>query len=235
MRRLLAVALFSLAFVVSGCAVEPTTASVDPLREIVISGVIDDSTPDQVATRVAAINADTSAKAVLITVNSGGGGVQASAEVYDELSKLTVPAVVWCDDVCASGAMWISMTPSVKLIEGRPGILCGSIGVISHIERMPANDNLETYRSGKLKQANSHPGAPTQDEKDYLQKQVDEMAAVFYSLVDKARGKKISPANWEEIKTARVFFDRRCVEVGLLDGIMSKEAAAAKARSLIAG
>ena len=230
MLRIILIAFF--VGLLGGCASLAQAPAPNVIQVVHIDGVIDGSTVEQVLHAVDRIESDASVKAVLLTVNSPGGGVQAIAEVVEQLDRIKVPVVAWCNEVCASGGAFVMMAKPIKFIAMRAGGITGSIGVIQYVLRDEAPDRLEVYRSGKLKQANSRPGTPTDDEKAYLQKQVDEIAAVFFAQVKAARGDKISPASWEEIKTARVFYDHRAVDVGLVDAIMSYREAAKKAAEL---
>lgn len=209
----------------------------DVLETISIDGVIDDGTAAQVTKRVEEINDNPRVKAVLMTVDSPGGGVLASAVIYEELSKLKVPVVGFCQNICASGGMYVLMAPSVKYIGVRTSTISGSIGVIMHISRYNrlldwARIDSETYKSGDRKDAGNPNRPVTEDERAELQAEIAGLADTFYALVVKARGDKISAAHLTDIKRAGIYFGASGVRVGLVDEVMTKEAATKKAKDL---
>lgn len=209
----------------------------DVLELISIDGVIDDGMAASVTKRVEEINENPRVKAVLMTVDSPGGGVLASAVIYEELSKLKVPVVGFCQNICASGGMYVLMAPSVKYIGVRTQTISGSIGVIMHISRYHrlldwARIDSETYKSGDRKDYGSPERPPTDEEKAALQDEIRGLADSFYALVVKARGEKISAANLADIKRAGIYFGASGVKVGLVDEVMTREAATKKAKDL---
>jgi protease IV len=209
----------------------------DILEVISAEGVVDDGMAQSITKRVEEINDNKRVKAVLLVVDSPGGGVLASAVIYEELSKLKVPVVGFCQNLCASGGMYILMAPPVKYIGVRTATISGSIGVIMHISRYNrlldwARIDSETYKSGSLKDS-GNPTRPIQPgEADDLQGTVTELADSFYALVAKSRGSKITAEHWKEIKTAKIFFGESGVKVGLVDQVMSREDAEKKAKEL---
>lgn len=231
MKTLLAVALF----VLSGVALAQPSRP-DVLEVISLIGVIDEGMAVSVAQRVEEITENPRAKAVLLVVDSPGGGVLASAAIYDELAKLKVPVVGWCDNLCASGGMYALMAPSVKYIGVRTDVtISGSIGVIAQIVRVNrlldwAKIDMETYKSGSRKDE-GNPTRPAEDvERKHLQAMIDGLAGKFYRVVEKGRGAKIKDLN--DVKSARIYFGEEGVTAGLVDQVMSRDAAAAKAKQL---
>lgn len=204
------------------------------LVEIVeISGEIGNHTVEQMARTVRAINENKRVKSVVLVLNSPGGGASASSAAYEELSKIKVPVVVWCDQVCASGAYYIAMSPAVKFLGVRTETVTGSVGVIAQVTRFNrllewAKVDNETYVSGSLKDASNPKRAKREDEAKYLQSIVDGLAKRFYGVVKKARNVK----NWDEVKTGRIFFGDNAVKNGLADGILDRDGAIAKAKKL---
>ena len=232
MKRLLAI--FALL-----CLCVPVYAAEKPdiLEVITIDGVIDDGMAAKVTTLVQQINENKRAKAVMLEVDSPGGGVLASAVIYEELAKLKVPVVGFCQNICASGGMYVLMAPSVKFIGVRTQTISGSIGVIMHITRYNrlldwARIDSETYKSGDRKDAGNPNRPVTEDERTLLQDEIKGLADSFYALVVKSRGAKITPEHLVDIKRAGIYFGEGGVKVGLVDQVMTKEAAEAKAKEL---
>lgn len=209
----------------------------DILEVIDISGPIDESTAARMAAQVEKINENSKIKAVLLVVDTPGGSAVASSAVYEELSKLKVPVVSWCSNICASGGIFAIMAPTVKFRAVRSETISGSVGVIVKVTRFNrlldwVRIDSETYRSGPLKDVANPTRALQDEEKKFLEGLVASLASRFYSLVDKARGSRISPAGWDEIKTAKIFIGEEAVKIGLVDAVATKEQVVSKAKEL---
>ena len=222
-------ALLALCFALPAFAQRP-----DLLEVVEISGEISESTASQVSQAVEAINENPKIKAVLLIVKSPGGGVSASAEIYAALSRLKAPVVGWCDYLCASGGIYVMMSPGVKFVALTDQAITGSVGVMAQITRF--NRLLEwlkidndVYKSGGLKSAGNPTQEPTEAERKYLQGLVDEFASRFYGVVRKARPKL---TDWEGIKSARIFIGEEAVKAGLVDAVMDRAGAIKKAKEL---
>jgi signal peptide peptidase SppA len=227
--------LFAVACLALGLALAPYARAEKPdlLEVIDLSGEVNASMAAQVTAAVEAINDSQKVKAVLLIVDTPGGGVTASSAIYEELSKLKMPVVGWCNNLCASGGMYILMSPRVKYVGLRSQTIAGSIGVVLSITRFNRLldwmkiDN-ETYVSGALKDAGNPTRAAKDDERKYLQEINDTLAARFYEIVGKSR--KIT--DWAQVKSARIFIGQEAVKVGLADAVMSKAEAIRKAKEL---
>lgn len=227
--------LFAVVCLALGLALAPYARAEKPdlLEVIDLSGEVNSSMAAQVTAAVEAINESQKVKAVLLIVDTPGGGVTASSAIYEELSKLKMPVVGWCNNLCASGGMYILMSPSVKYVGLRSQTIAGSIGVILSITRFNRLldwmkiDN-ETYVSGALKDAGNPTRAAKDDERKYLQDINDTLAARFYEIVGKSR--KIT--DWPQVKSARIFIGQEAVKIGLADAVMSKADAIKKAKEL---
>lgn len=198
-----------------------------------ISGEIGPHTAAQMSKMVETVNENQRVKALVLVMNSPGGGAVASAASYDELGKIKVPVVGWCDQMCASGGMYILMSPTVKHIGVRSETIAGSIGVIGQITRFNrllewAKIDNETYVSGSLKDAGNSSRAARDDERKYIQSIISDLAVRFYAVVGKTR--KVT--NWDAVKTGRIFIGEEAVKVGLADAVMDREEAIKKAKEL---
>lgn len=218
-------------------AAEPSMGKPNILEVLSLDGEIGDGTASQIKDQVEKINANPGVKAVLLVLNTPGGGVSASASIQGELSKLKVPVVAFCETECASGGVYAMTASSVKFIAVREDTIGGSVGVIAHMVRYNRllKDKLsvdpETFKSGALKDSGNPTRDMTPEDRAYLQGFVDELAGRFYHLVAKSRP-KITAEQWKEIKTARIFLGPRIVEAGLADAVMTREQALAKAKEL---
>lgn len=205
----------------------------DIIEVMELRGEISRGTADAVKAQVEKINENPKIKAVLLIVDTPGGGATASAMIYAELAKLKMPVIGFCEYICASGGMYALMSPSVKFIAVGDETVAGSIGVIAHLTRYYrllewAKIDTETYKSGEKKDYGNPARAATENERKAFQSLVDELAQKFYGVVEAARPK----ADMAAIKPAGIFIGQAAVKVGLADAVMTREQAIAKAKEL---
>ena len=208
----------------------------DLLEVIELKTIIGEGAAATIASQVERINETPKVKAVLLVVDTPGGGASASAVVYQELAKLKVPVVGYCEYLCASGGMYALMAPSVKYIAVRDDTIAGSVGVIMQAVRYNrllewAKIDSETYKSGSLKDAGNPTRSAQDEERKYLQNIIDQLASKFYGVVAQARKDKIT-AHRKEIESARIFIGADTVRVGLADAVMTRAEAEKKAKEL---
>lgn len=170
----------------------------------------------------AAENADI--KAILLRVNSPGGGVTASDLLYHELKAFkqhTGKAIfVQMLDVAASGGYYLSL--AADHIQASPTTITGSVGVITILPNVVSLSekiglDVKSYTSGDSKDIGS-PFRKAQPEDDrYLQSLVDQMAMRFYQRV--AEHRQLDTQQMAEVKTAKVFLGDQAVQAGLVDSV----------------
>jgi protease IV len=176
---------------------------------------------------------DSAVKAVLLSVDSPGGGVTASDVICNEIKKLKEkkPVVVHMGDLCASGGVYISAPANVLVAS--PTSITGSIGVIiSHTDMTELyNEKLgmkdEPIKSGIHKDILSTGRAMTPEERQLIQGLVDEMYERFLTVVAEGRaGKGPVPAKVEDAKEyirkfadGRIFSGEAAVANGLVDKV----------------
>jgi protease-4 len=206
----------------------------DILEIIEVSGEIGQGTAAAVKAQVSKINEQPRIKAVVLVMDSPGGGALASGALYEAIGELKAPVVAWCSYMCASGGLYAVMAPSVKYILVRPDSISGSVGVVAQIARYNrllewARIDIETHKSGSLKDAGNPTRAAVEDDRKYLQSIIDELAVKFYAVVAKARP---NIKDWAQVKSARVFIGDSAVKIGLADAVGSREDAIKKAKDL---
>ena len=150
---------------------------------------------DAVVARLQAMGRNPLVKAVVLRVNSPGGSVAASQEIYEEVRRLAtdkrVPVVVSISDLGASGGYYVSC--GATKIFANPGSLVGSVGVISIFPNIQGllSDKLgvkaTVLTSGKWKDAGSPLREMTGEERDRFQKQIAGVYDQFFEVVKKAR------------------------------------------------
>jgi protease-4 len=164
---------------------------------------------------------NTTVRAIVLRIESPGGGVSASQEIYEEVKKTRAygkPIVVSMGSVAASGGYYIAIGAS--RIVANPGSITGSIGVISQF--MHVNQLLEkigvtstTIKSGKLKDAGSPFRSPNDEDKKYFQEMIDDVYDQFVSAV--AAERKLDKAVVKRYADGRVFTGRKAYELKLID------------------
>lgn len=231
--RILALCASLLASIFLATSVYAQSVKPDILEIVELTGIIQDSSAQWIAKQVENINETPKIRGVLLIVDTPGGGVLPSAVIYEELSKLKVPVVAWCNNLCASGGVYILTAPSVKYIGVRSQTIGGSIGVVMQIARFNRlleflKIDTETYVSGALKDAGNPTRAVRDDERKYLQEINTTLANRFYALVQKSRPN----VQMDAIKTAKIFIGSDVVRVGLADAVMNRDQALQKAKEL---
>jgi len=178
---------------------------------------------------------DESIKAVVIDVDSPGGAVGASQEIYRAIEKLREkkPVVVSMGNVAASGGYYISAPANV--IYANPGTITGSIGVI--IQHVDVSEILNkfgvkvnTIKSGANKDI-LYPTKPLlPEQKALLEKTVMDVYDQFLDAIVKYR-----PIKKDVLKSyadGRVFSGNEAKALGLVDKIGNIQDAISEAKKL---
>jgi len=176
---------------------------------------------------------DSDVRAVILYVNSPGGAVVPSDEIYAALQKLRIPIVVQMGDVAASGAYYLSMAADHLI--ANPNTLTGSIGVISTfpdahelLEKIGVEINVIT--AGEIKDFGSPYREMSPEEQAYWEELINEVYQGFIEIVADGRGFDAETAR--SLADGRVYSGRRALELGLVDALGYQEDAIAKAAEL---
>ncbi len=197
-----------------------------------VRGVI--AEPGPVIHELDEFSRDDSIRAIIVRINSPGGGVAAAQEIYDTLVRIRKKkrVVVSMGTVAASGGYYIAC--GADKIVAEPGTITGSIGVI--MEFFDVGDLLkwakvksEVVKSGKFKDIGSPFRAMKPDEKAYLQSVIDDVLKQFKKVVSENR--HIPMSKIDKIADGRVFAGDQALKLGLIDelgGLHTAEKLAAK-------
>ena len=165
-------------------------------------------------------------KAVVVRINSPGGGVAASQELNREIARFRKetgkPVVVSMESVAASGGYYTAV--AADHIVANPGTITGSIGVI--IQWVNYGDLLEwaklravTFKSGALKDS-GNPTRPLSDEdRVYFDDLIQKIRAQFVAAVNEGRKGKLKPGTMEKMADGRVVTGEEALALGLVDEI----------------
>ncbi len=190
----------------------------DKVALIRVEGIILDS--KKVIEEIERYSTDSSVKAVVLRVDSPGGGVAASQEIYEEIIKLKEKkkVVVSMGSVAASGGYYIS-SPA-DMIVANAGTITGSIGVIMEIPNFEGlmekiGVKTQVIKSGRYKDIASAFRSMSSKEKEILQALIDDVHDQFIRAVSDSRG--IAYEEVKKLADGRVFTGRKAKELGLVD------------------
>jgi protease IV len=200
----------------------------DRIGVVDLDGVI--LSPQPVVEQLKKFADDSSIKAIILHVNSPGGGVAASEEIYREVKRVREEkkkqVVVSIETVGASGAYYIA-SASNKIYADK-GSIVGSIGVIA--EWFNYGDLLKwaklksiVLKTGEFKDT----GNPTRDltpaEQAYMQSLIDNMFGQFVHAVADGRGMKFDDV--KSIANGKVWTGEQALSMKLIDNVGDFEAA----------
>lgn len=178
---------------------------------------------------------DLSVKAIVLRIDSPGGAVAPSQEIYEEVRKAVgkKTVVVSMGSVAASGGYYIA-APATKIL-ANPGTLTGSIGVIMEIPNMEGlmskiGVKSEVIKSGRHKDIASVFRGIKPEEREILQKVLDNVHDQFINAV--AEGRKMLREDVQKIADGRIFTGEQALKVGLIDEIGNLEDAVKTAAKL---
>lgn len=197
----------------------------DKIALVELRGVIVSS--EEIVRQIKKYRRDNDIKGILLRIESPGGGVVASHEIYEEVKKtrnLYKPIVVSMGSVAASGGYYSALGAS--RIVANPGTLTGSIGVISEFIRY---DSLlrkigiepNTIKSGKLKDAGSPLREMTKEDREYFQNIMDDIHHQFINIVETER--KLNHDSVVSYADGRVFTGEQAYAMKLVDTLGTYE------------
>jgi len=193
-----------------------------------LQGVILD--PGTVVPQLKKFADDDSIKAIILHVNSPGGGVAASEEIYREVKRIRDEKhkriVVSIESVGASGAYYVSSASSKIFADN--GSIVGSIGVIA--QWVNYGDLLRwaklkdiTMKAGEFKDTGSPTREMTPAEQAYLQSLIDNMHDQFIRAV--AEGRRVKVDQIKALADGKVWTGQEALGLKLVDQIGDFEAA----------
>ena len=184
---------------------------------------------------LAVVERDKAIKAVVLRIDSPGGSALASEVILDAIRKVQAnkPVIVSMGNVAASGGYYVASYADEILAQ--PTTITGSIGVVGgKFATTGLWDKLGIKWASRSRGANATLNGTarvfTDDQRDRVQEQMDEIYGTFKRHVVDGRGKKLKKPI-EQIAGGRVYTGRQALELGLVDrmgGQVDAIAAAAK-------
>ncbi len=178
---------------------------------------------------------DDQAKAVVLRVDSPGGSVGASQEIFEAVKSLkeAKPVVVSMGTVAASGGYYIA-APANRIV-ANAGTITGSIGVrmdLMNVEDLLGWARLRpvTLKSGALKDVGSPTRAMTPEEREYLEGILKAMHEQFKKAVTENRG--LESAAVDHLADGRIFTGEEALKLKLVDELGSLDRAVKVAADL---
>jgi protease-4 len=177
-------------------------------------------------------------QAVVLTVDSPGGGVYESDEIYQKLisykEKYPKPLLVSMGSMAASGGYYISM-PADKIFASR-NTMTGSIGVIMstyNYSQLAEKLGIEefVFKSGKNKDIMNPMRDATPEEKQIMQGIIDEYYGYFVDTV--AKGRKMERQAVIKVADGRIYTASQAKSLGLIDQIGDLDGAISEAAKMI--
>jgi signal peptide peptidase SppA len=171
---------------------------------------------------------ESGAEGLLYHFDSPGGRVSGMADLGNFISSLPVPTVSFTDSRMLSAAYFLGI--QADSVYGDSFSETGSVGVVQMIADMSKmysdmGIKFTRFRSGDLKQSGNPMFKLTDKEVKYLQGQVDTYAEKFFNIVSEARGIPRPMLDQLDITSGRTFIGEEAVAVGIVDSIMSFDAA----------
>jgi protease IV len=212
--------LLSLALVLADAGASSFSFSTNQVAVLELQGIIVDS--DAFVDELKEYGNRPGVKAVVVRINSPGGGVAASQEMYEAIQKFRSQShkkvIVSMSSVAASGGYYVAC--AADRIVANPGTITGSIGVIAEwfnfgdLLRWAKMENV-VIKSGTLKDAGSPTRPLTPEERAYFQGLIDNMYNQFVSAV--ASGRRMTSESVRRLADGRVYTGQEAKTNGLVD------------------
>jgi protease-4 len=227
---LFVLAVFSLVYLTlhAGGGDAGLTSFGDRIGVVDLDGVI--LSPQPVVGQLKKFADDSSIKAIIIHVNSPGGGVAASEEIYREVKRIRSEKkkkiVVSIETVGASGAYYVAS--GCDKIYADQGSIVGSIGVIA--QWVNYGDLLKwaklkdvVIKTGEFKDTGNPSRDLTPNEQVYMQALIDNMFGQFVQAVADGRGMRVEDV--KSIANGKVWTGQQAMSMKLIDGVGDFETA----------
>ncbi|MBI3535639.1 MAG: signal peptide peptidase SppA, partial [Deltaproteobacteria bacterium] len=183
---------------------------------IEINGVILDS--KKILQKLERFEENDTIKGIVLRVNSPGGAVAPSQEIYEAVKKYSKPVVTSIGSVGASGAYYIAC--GTKKIFASQGTLTGSIGVIMefvNLEKLYEWAKVKRYsiKTGRFKEVGAEYQEMTDEERVLVQTMVDDVLVQFKKAV--GEGRHLTAGQVDAIADGRVLTGNQAKQAKLID------------------
>jgi len=166
------------------------------------------------------ISKDDKVKALVVRIDSPGGAVGPSQEIYSELKELgkEIPIIASIGGVGASGGYYIAC--AAEKIYANPGAITGSIGVIAQFASYEkllnwAKIDVEVIKSGKYKDVGSAFREMSDADKEYIQQLIDNVYDQFKSVV--ATSRNLDTKQIDSVADGKIYTGEQALNLKLID------------------
>lgn len=198
--------------------ISPILSFGDRIGVIPVEGSISDTR--SITSSLVKFRKDKRIKGIILRINSPGGAVAPTQEVYREVRKTlgSKTVVAYLETVAASGGYYIAA--AANKIVANPGTLTGSIGVLMEFVRLEdlfqkIGISLEVLKSGEYKDVGSPFRKLTDRERELIHSLIEDIQAQF--VRDVAEGRNLPMGAVREIADGRVVTGMMAKELGLVD------------------
>jgi len=205
------------------------------IARIEINGAIGSATRKQVLEALKTVE-ERRFPALLLRIDSPGGTVGDSQEIYSALKRLRqkVKVVASFGNISASGGVYIGV--GAEHIMANPGTITGSIGVIlrgNNLERLldKVGVSFKVIKSGPYKDILAFDRQLTEPEQHILQELIDTSYQQFVQTV--AEGRNLTVEAVRSFADGRIFTGQQAVELGVVDRLGTEEDARRWAAELV--
>lgn len=202
-----------------------------------IEGTISSDLAEHTVRQLTKYGDDPSIQAIVLRIDSPGGGVAPAQEIYQEIKRLRAKGklmVASLGSLAASGGYYVAC--AVDRIFANPGTITGSIGVIIHLanaEELLRKVGVEStvIQSGPFKDS----GTPTRtlraEERQVFQTVVDDVHQQFVEVV--AQGRNLPEAAVRQVADGRIYSGRQAKDLNLVDELGTLQDAVAHAATAV--
>jgi len=191
----------------------------DKVGMVELEGIIYRSEP--IIKQFKKLKKDKHTKAIVFRINSPGGGIAASQEIFEYVKAVRdsgMPVIVSMGSVAASGGYYVAL--GADSIMANPGTTTGSIGVIAEFPDISEllgklGIKIRVLKSGALKDAGSPYRKMTENEKAYLQAWIDDGYEQFIGAVSQERDLELN--NVRKLADGRIYSGEQAFQHGLID------------------
>lgn len=205
------------------------------IARIEISGVIAGSTRRRILAGLKTVE-ERKFPALLVRIDSPGGTVGDSQEIYNALKRLRekIKVVASFGNIAASGGVYVGM--GADYVVANPGTITGSIGVIlrgNNLERLleKIGISFKVVKSGPYKDILAFDRELTAPEQSILQELIDTSYQQFVQTV--AEGRKLAVETVKNFADGRIFTGQQALELGVVDRLGTEEDARRWAAELV--
>lgn len=208
-----------------------------------LSGMLMDEEAQRFARLMDQIEADASVKGLVVDIDTPGGSVTASDEIYHRLRTFkqnrSVPVVIAQGALATSGGYYVSCAGDY--VFAQPSTLTGNIGVVMPrynfsklADKWGIEDSSLHSTGSDFKTVGSPLRPETAEQRQYIQDLTDQTFALFQQVVKQGRAKAMGQkqATIQQVSSGKAFTAGEALKLGLIDQIGYRDEAYAKAATL---